>query len=165
MEEKLSYQEMLRTLGTVLSEHNDEEAVITVTPDGAALSAPWWRGRPIWDLAALGEECDRQRKWRTQPRLRWDRPTHVGRRLRAVGAELDAMGGSHFVIRVRRGAVHVEAPNGHQYLARPPSIEERVAEAGHLRFPQGEFRAAVMEMPLGMEPDYPNGPLDETVDS
>jgi hypothetical protein len=40
-----------------------------------------------------------------------------------------------------------------------------VAEAGHLRFPAGDVRAAVLEMPTGMEPDYPDGSLDETADS
>jgi hypothetical protein len=135
MAEKLTYQEILRTLGTLLMETTeDETAVITLSPAGAALQAPGWRGRPLWDLSAIEAESERQRAWRHSRRLRWGRPAHMARRLRAIGVELDAMGAAHYVVRVTPGSVKVEAANGYRCERHPPSFEERIAQAGHLRW-------------------------------
>jgi hypothetical protein len=136
MAERLSYQEILRTVGTLLASTPVETATLHVSRESAEVSVPPGTPPRRWTLAALQTESQRQRDWRLQPRLRWQHPQHIGRHLRGVGRALDAVGDGPYTIITRPGAVQVQGAGGFERTFAPPSLEARVAQAAHLRWPR-----------------------------
>src|SRR5262249_27326595 len=86
--EPLHYQEMLRTIGTLLDMCRCERGILVVSPHGAEVSAPGWEYSRDWTMAGLGGVSALQKTWRGHPSAY--RLPSVGHRwrLRVVGAEL-----------------------------------------------------------------------------
>src|SRR5581483_10174339 len=67
MQGRLTYQEILRTLGTLLDQSGSATARITLSLESAEVQAPSWPWQHTWSRDALYLESDRQRSWRSQP--------------------------------------------------------------------------------------------------
>src|SRR5438105_3510312 len=51
--ERLTYQETLRTVGTLLEHAGADAAVIALAPDSTEAILPTWRSPRVWDVDAL----------------------------------------------------------------------------------------------------------------
>src|SRR5256885_1641016 len=96
----LTYQEMLRTLGTLLDEDGCLAAVIRLSRQGAEVIAPGWKGPWLWTAQDLRDAAARQRRGRAAGRT----PTSVRKGwslyLRALGVHLDMLGGGSYVLTI-----------------------------------------------------------------
>jgi len=92
MSEGLTYQETLRTVGTLLDHAGADAAVIALAADRTEAILPTWQSPRVWDLAALQAEVARQRGWRQAGQRAADRPWAgpMSRDLRHIGWMLDA---------------------------------------------------------------------------
>jgi hypothetical protein len=90
--ERLTYQETLRTVGTLLEHAGADAAVIALAPDRTEAILPTWRSPRVWDVDALQAEVARQRSWRQAGPRPADRPWAgpMSRDLRYIGWMLDA---------------------------------------------------------------------------
>ncbi len=92
VDKALSYQETLRTLGTLLDWADTDAATIKLSDAGAEVSVPTWRTPRVWDWDELQAEAARQRNWRNLRELgcepAWSR--RISRELRTMGWMLDA---------------------------------------------------------------------------
>jgi hypothetical protein len=134
MQGPLTYQEILRTLGTLLDQSGSATASITLSPESAEVQAPSWPWQHTWSRDALYLESDRQRSWRYQPRpAHMAKPGRFNNSLRVIGAALDTQGGGPYTVVVEAEAVRVRAPDGSEQVFDAKSLERRVKLAEHLR--------------------------------
>ncbi len=85
----LTYEETLRTLGTVLDSAGSEVAVIDLSAARARLQASGARVPRAWTPAALSAESERQRRDRGRHTPSEPRARRLSHELRLVGAQLD----------------------------------------------------------------------------
>jgi len=92
LSERLTYQETLRTVGTLLEHAGADAAVIALAPDRTEAILPTWQSPCVWDVDALQAEVARQRSWRQAGQRGADRPWAgpMSRDLRHIGWMLDA---------------------------------------------------------------------------
>ena len=133
MAEPLNYQEMLRTIGTLLDMCRCERGILVVSPHGADVSAPGWEYSRDWTMAGLEGVSALQRTWRGQPSAY--RLPSVGHRwrLRVVGAELDAVGATAYTLTVQPEAIQVQSHGTYNRTFDPSVLERRIRLAQHLR--------------------------------
>jgi hypothetical protein len=131
----VTYQEMLRTLGTLLDECGGSTAVIKVSRQGAEVVAPGWRWDREWTMVEVTAASTEQRAWREKGSVEHRRinTTQLRWRLRLVGAELDAAGGRPYLLTVQPDTVRVQGPNGYDRQFPTASIERRAKLAPYLR--------------------------------
>jgi hypothetical protein len=109
----LTYQEMLRTLGTLLDEAGCPTANLRLCPQGAEVIAAGWNECRVWTARDLRDAAARQRRRRsagsatTFPRQGWRTS------LRALGAHLDTLRGGSYVLTVQPDAVRVQGTSGY----------------------------------------------------
>jgi hypothetical protein len=131
----LSYEETLRTLGTLLEQQGQTHAVLTLSADGVEVIAPRWRAPRRWTHESLREEAVTQRHWRHQrsPASRLQ-PGAVAHRLRAVGLALDrALSCDLYMVTVHADRVHVWGRGGYDRTFEGAPLARRLALAPHLR--------------------------------
>jgi hypothetical protein len=130
----LSYQEILRTLGTLLEQQGTPRAVLTLAPGRAEVLAPNWQAPRVWNTHDLRREMAAQRQRRGQPKAsRALRSGGLAQRLRAVGIALDCVLGSDlYVLTVDADGVQVHG-RGYQHSFDEHQLARRLALASHLR--------------------------------
>jgi hypothetical protein len=106
----LSYQETLRTLGTLLDWAETDAATIELSAQGAEVSVPTWRGPRVWDWDELRAEAARQRNWRNLREAgcepAWAR--RISRELRTMGWMLDAQpAGAYYTVELAPETIQV----------------------------------------------------------
>lgn len=123
----LTYEETLRTLGTLFDTTRTREAVIRLSAQGAEVVAGTWRGPALWDHDALRSAAAQQRAQRLVARYaRTRRSDESAHYLRLVGAELDRHGrGGEYVLKLQGSHVAVEAPTGETWTFDPSATEQR----------------------------------------
>ncbi len=145
---RLSYQEMLRTLGTVLELMDLSRTIITLSREGAEVIAPGWRAPRVWSAHALRLEAAAQRRWRVarvHPALQ---PRGLAQRLRAVGTALDRVRGSDlYVLVVDAHRVDVHG-RGYERSFHGHQLARRLTLATYLR---GQLPARGMSRPAPTE--------------
>jgi hypothetical protein len=85
----LTYEETLRTLGTVLDSAGSDVAVIDLTAARARIKASGTRVPRAWTRDALAAESERQRSGRGSRQAGDVRARQLSHELRLVGADLD----------------------------------------------------------------------------
>jgi hypothetical protein len=134
MPDGLTYQEMLRTLGTLLDQAAIKTATVNLDPDGAQVTAPDWPWPRVWDCAAIEAQADAQRLWRFKPRPRRVRgPGRNAKRLRVVGAALDVDAQAPYVLHLDGNTVRVEGRDDYHRTFEPRPLARRLSLAEHLR--------------------------------
>ena len=129
----LSYQEMLRTLGTLLDHCGSEHANIVLSPQGAEVIAATWRWQRDWTIEQIRGASTTQRGWRSRRGAPRRHPAGLRWRLRLVGAELDLVGASSYVVSLRPDAVRVQSHDGFERRIDLASLQQRAALAPTLR--------------------------------
>ena len=130
----LTYQEILRTLGTLLDQSGSSSATLVLSAQGAVVQAPCWTWARVWAREALQLESASQRSWRDRPR-----PPHLARAgrfnrmLRVVGAALDAENGGPYTLEVDEEQVRVFTADGTERVFEAKPLERRLKLAAHLR--------------------------------
>jgi hypothetical protein len=133
-DDALNYQEILRTLGTLLDQSGSESAMLVLSAQGAAVEAPSWTGARVWSREALEAESANQRSWRARPRPpHLAHAGHFNRVLRVVGAALDAEGGGPYTLHVDEQEVRVRTTDGAERVFEAKPLERRLKLAAHLR--------------------------------
>jgi hypothetical protein len=143
MLEPLTYQEMLRTLGTLLDECKCENAVIRLSQQGAEIVATGWNREREMTADALRRHSSIQRGWRAQRFTAMPRPETLRWRLRAVGAELDVVGCGSCVITVDPDQVRVQSGDQYDRTFSSESLKRRAMLALHLRGQLGADRSGI----------------------
>jgi hypothetical protein len=134
MPEGLTYQEMLRTLGTLLDQAGLKTATIKLDPAGAEVTATGWPWPRAWDCEAIEAQADAQRLWRYKPRPRRVRgPGRIAKRLRVVGAALDVENQAPYVLLLDANTVRVEGRDDYRRTFEPRPLARRLSLAEHLR--------------------------------
>jgi hypothetical protein len=131
--EVLTYQQSLRTLGTLLDQCKCERASILLSHQGAEVVAPTWRWQREWTMDAILGASSTQRTWRSRRRDRQWRPDGLRWRLRLVGAELDAVGAGRYVSTIRPEAIRVQSDEGYDRTIDGSSLKHRAELALSLR--------------------------------
>jgi hypothetical protein len=131
--EVLTYQETLRTLGTLLDQCACERAIILLSHQGAEVIAPTWRWQREWTMDAILGASSTQRTWRSRRRDRHWRPEGLRWRLRLVGAELDTVGTGRFVINIQPEGIRVQSHEGYDRTIDGPALKRRAELAVSLR--------------------------------
>jgi hypothetical protein len=131
--EALTYQEILRTLGTLLDQCRCESAIILLSHQGAEVTARTWRWQREWTMNAILGASSTQRAWRSRRRDRQWRAEGLRWRLRLVGAELDAVGAGRYVITIQPGNIRVQGHEGYDRTFDGPSLKRRADLAPTLR--------------------------------
>jgi hypothetical protein len=131
----VTYQEMLRTLGTLLDECGGPTAVIKVSRQVAEVVASGWRWDREWTMVEVTAASTEQRAWREKGSVEHRRinTTRLRWRLRLVGAELDAAGGGPYLLTVQPDTVRVQGTKGYDRQFPTASIERRAKLAPYLR--------------------------------
>jgi hypothetical protein len=130
----LTYQEILRTLGTLLDQCGSDSATLVLSAQGAVVYAPSWTWARVWPREALVLESASQRSWRDRPR-----PPHLARAgrfnrmLRVVGAALDAENGGPYTLEADEVQVRVSTADGSERVFEAKPLERRLKLAAHLR--------------------------------
>jgi hypothetical protein len=133
-DDALSYQEILRTLGTLLDQSGSDSATLVLSAQGAAVQAPSWTWTRVWSREALAAESANQRSWRARPRPpQLARTGRFNRVLRVVGAALDAEGGGPYTLLVDEEQVRVRSEDGAERVFEAKPLERRLKLAAHLR--------------------------------
>jgi hypothetical protein len=143
----LSYQETLRTVGTLLDGARADTAVIGLATDRAEAILPTWRHPRVWDRDALEAEVARQRGWRTRRPQARGLPCAgpMSRDLRSVGWLLDAQRVGPCTVAVAPDGIQVVRGSGQTHtFGRPPADGQR-GRASHLE--AGSFRASTADRP------------------
>src|SRR5262249_38529571 len=131
--EPLNYQEMLRTIGTLLDMCRCERGILVVSPHGAEVSAPGWEYSRDWTMAGLEGVSALQKTWRGHPSA-YRLPSMGHRlRLRVVGAELDAVGATAYTLPGQPGVIHVQRHGTYNRKSDTAVLERRIRLAQHLR--------------------------------
>jgi hypothetical protein len=134
MPEGLTYQEMLRTLGTLLDQAGIKTATIKLDREGAYVSAPGWPWPRVWDCEALDAQADAQRMWRYKARPRRVRgPGRTAKRLRVVGAALDVDNQAPYLLMLDANTVSVEGHDDYRRTFEQRPLARRLSLAEHLR--------------------------------
>jgi hypothetical protein len=134
MPEGLTYQEMLRTLGTLLDQAGIKTATIQLDAEGAHVTAPDWPWPRAWDCAAIEAQAEAQRIWRFKPRPRRVRgPGRGAKRLRVVGAALDVDAQAPYLLQLDGNTVRVEGRDDYRRIFEPRPLARRLSLAEHLR--------------------------------
>src|SRR5262245_28753585 len=108
---EFSYQEVLRTIGSVLENTGSDTANIALLAGAATVSAPDWPAEQVWDRAALEAEVATQRGWRAGAGHPSGRAAgRTSHDLRAVGWMLDGQGAGPYALAVALSAVRVRLP-------------------------------------------------------
>jgi hypothetical protein len=144
----LSYQETLRTIGSVLDAAGCTIAVLSLSPAGLRVSADVASVREDWSLAALAEESRRQREQRreNEPGSRTPWAKRLGWQLRLVGAALDLVGPGPYSIMARPEEIFVFNTQGFRRSFRHSALERRAALAP-------DFRGQPTTCPVCDEPE------------
>ncbi len=131
----LTYQEILRTAGTMLDLAEVREAIIILSAQGLELRSFALPGAREFDVQSLRAQVAAQRGWRLYAhRLGGARVGLVTRCLRAVGAHLDLHGqGGRFTVRLLGDRVEVESSSGYARTFAHDTLQRRAALAQHLR--------------------------------
>jgi hypothetical protein len=121
----LSYQETLRTLGTLLDWADTDAATIKVTDAGAEVSVPTWRDPRVWDWDELRAEAARQRNWRILREAgcepKWAR--RISRELRTMGWMLDAQPpGADYTVELAPQTIQVRGPDEARTFLRAAAV-------------------------------------------
>ena len=128
----LTYQETLRTLGTLLDLEGSDRAVIAVSPHGAEVVAYAWDGHRAWTTEALRRESAVQQAWRGRPDA-YKLPPEGMHRLRAIAAELDAVGGDAYVLTAQPEGIRVQSHTGYDRSIDAAALKRRMKLAQYLR--------------------------------
>jgi hypothetical protein len=130
----LSYEEILRTLGTLLERQGHSHAVLTLSAEGVEVIAPNWRAPRRWTHESLQKESVAQRhsRYRHSPVSRLQ-PGGIAHRLRAVGIALDrTLHGDWYTVTVDTDRVHIRG-QGYARTFDAAPLARRLALAPHLR--------------------------------
>jgi hypothetical protein len=147
--EALTYQETLRTLGTLLDQCRCERAIILLSHQGVEVISPTWRWQREWTIDAILGASATQRAWRSRRRDRRWRPEGLRWRLRIVGAELDAVGASRYIVTIRSENIRVQGHEGYDRSFDGPALKRRADLAPSLR---GQRPLAGQPRPTAAEP-------------
>jgi hypothetical protein len=130
----LTYQEMLRTLGTLLDRAGAKTATIFLSAEGAQVSAPGWPWARAWDLEALQAQTAAQRGRRLNRRARRiPRSGRTSKRLRVVGAALDLENRGPYTVTLAPDVIQVESRGGPKRTFESRPLARRLRLAPHLR--------------------------------
>jgi hypothetical protein len=132
MSDTLTYQEMLRTLGALLDADGCALGVLRVSRQEAEIMAPGWRGAWTWTAEALRAAAARQCAARGLRRPPSQGPRRWGPILRVLGAQLDTLAGSRYVLTLRPAAVLVQSGD-HEQLFERTALERRAQLLPYLR--------------------------------
>ncbi len=127
MREGLSYQETLRTVGTLLDGAKADTAVIGLATDRAEAILPAWKYPRVWDRDALAAEVARQRAWRRESRQARGLPCAgpMSRDLRSIGWLLDAQVAGPCTVAVTPSCIQVVRDSGDVHtFGRPAAVLE-----------------------------------------
>jgi hypothetical protein len=164
MPESLTYQEMLRTLGTLLDHAGSKSATIELSPEGAEVTATPWPWPRQWDPAAILAQTVVQRTLRMNPRARKiPRAGRISKRLRVVGAALDVENRAPYRLTMEVNAIVVEGRDGYRREFGPRPLASRVRLAPHLRgqmdAPTAAAAPADANAPAAPDPSIARGGL------
>jgi hypothetical protein len=129
----MSYEQMLRTLGGYFRHAGTEQAVITVSAEGADVAALGGAYGQHWSLAALAGEARQQRGLRGLLRETFQNPWQVTQALRLVGSDLDAAGGGPYTATMTTNCIRVHGPDRYERIYWWPTIEQRTVARMTLR--------------------------------
>lgn len=129
----LTYQEMLRTLGTLLYEAGCPTANLRLSLQGAELIAAGWNERRVWTARDLRDAAARQRRSRSAGERH--HPPRQGWRisLRALGAHQDTLRGGSYVLTVQPDAVRVQGASGYDQTFPTLALRRRAQLLPYLR--------------------------------
>jgi hypothetical protein len=110
-----TYQEMLRTVGSLLDQAGSQLALVDIYPSRVRVMATGPFGEQVLSIRYLADciAVQRELRGRTSPRD----PTDLSRLspvLRAVGAELDRQAQPRYRLAVTKGAVVIEGSRGYR---------------------------------------------------
>ena len=161
--EALTYQETLRTLGTLLDQCRCERAMILLSHQGAEVISPTWRWQREWTIDAILGASATQRAWRSRRRDRRWRPEGLRWRLRIVGAELDAVGAGRYVITIRPEGIRVQSREGYDRTFDRVSLKRQAELAPTLRgqHPLAGGPTPPATEPVAALPAHGTGPGDD----
>jgi hypothetical protein len=113
--ERPTYQEMLRTVGSILDEAGSNLALVDIYPSRVRVLATGPFGEQVLSIRYLADciAVQRELRGRTPPRDPTDL-TRLSPVLRAVGAELDRQGQPRYRLAVTKGAVVIEGSKGYR---------------------------------------------------
>jgi hypothetical protein len=114
-QDRPTYQEMLRTVGSLLDQAGSNLALVDIYPARVRVMATGPFGEQVLSIRYLSDciAVQRELRGRTPPRD----PTDLNRLspvLRAVGAELDRQGQPRYRLAVTKGAVVIEGSRGYR---------------------------------------------------
>jgi hypothetical protein len=135
MPEGLTYQEVLRTLGTLLDQAGIKTATLKLDAEGAYVSAEGWPWPRHWDSEAIEAQANAQRMWRYKSR-RGRGSGRIAKRLRVVGAALDVDNQAPYLLMLDPGEVRVEGRDDYHRIFEQRPLARRLRLAEHLR---GQF--------------------------
>ena len=133
MPEGLTYQEMLRTLGTLLDQAAIKVATIKLDAEGAYVAAEGWPWPRVWDREAIEALADAQHMWRAKPRRRGRGSGRTAQRLRVVGAALDVDNQAPYLLMLDANVVRVEGRDDYHRTFEQRPLARRLSLAEHLR--------------------------------
>ena len=125
----LSYQEVLRTVGNLLTVEKSHDACLVVSEAGVELSPATASTPRRWSMEDLRKGSARQRGWRARFQRLAEGPWQVGQLLRVVGADLDVRGPGPYTLTLHADAVEVRGPAGDPQTYPWLSLDERNALA------------------------------------
>jgi hypothetical protein len=110
-----TYQEMLRTVGSLLDQAGSSLALVDIYPSRVRVLATGPFGEQVLSIRYLSDciAVQRELRGRTPPRDPTDL-TRLSPVLRAVGAELDRQGQPRYRLAVTKGAVVIEGSKGYR---------------------------------------------------
>jgi hypothetical protein len=136
MRTALTYQEVLRVLGTLLEQCQEGRAYLRLSPQGAEAAAPGWRWPREWTLDMLRDEAARQARERSQPRYEHQRTDRLSACLRVLGADLDQQDIGLFIITVLPETVHVQGQGGYEQVIEMEVLKQRARHEAARRRPR-----------------------------
>ncbi len=115
MSDRPTYQEMLRTVGTLLDQAGSNLALIEIHPSRVRVMATGPFGEQVLSIRYLSGciSVQRELRGRTSSRDPADL-TRLSPALRAVGAELDRQQQPRYRLAVTKGAVIIEGSHGYR---------------------------------------------------
>jgi hypothetical protein len=122
---KMTYEQMLRTLGGYFRHAGIDQAVITLSLEGLEVADVGGAYRQRWDLPALQTEARQQRGLRGLLRETFQNPWQVTQALRLVGSDLDERGGGPYTATMLANCIKVHGPDGYERMYWWPTIEQR----------------------------------------
>ena len=131
MSEGLTYQETLRTVGTLLDRAGTDIAVIALAADRTQAILPTWQYRRVWDPDALAAEAARQRGWRHAGERAADQPGAgpLSRDLRNIGWLLDAQLAGPYTVAVTPRYIQVLRDGDEPHTFARPGVQRALTRA------------------------------------